>query len=124
VTVPSQAPALLTAQVASSSATSFTIVVTGYSTTRSLSSLNFQFTGSSGVTLSGANVTVDVSQPAGTWFSSPSSSAYGGLFSVTILFSLQSSSSGSTSPIDKLQSFSVTATNSVGTSAAIAGSIQ
>jgi hypothetical protein len=117
--VSSQPPVLLSAQVTSRSAASFTVVVTGYSTARSLSKLEFQFTGASGVGLNGARLTVDLSQAAGTWFSSPGSQAYGGLFSAAVPFTLQGS--GSATLIENLKGFSVTAANSLGTSAELSG---
>jgi hypothetical protein len=119
VTVSNQPPVLLSAQVVSRTASAFTIAITGYSTTRSLSMLEFQFSGNPTSGWSGARVTVDVNQASTTWFSNPASQAYGGSFSASVPFTLL----GSDATIDKLQGFSVVAVNSLGKSAEMTGTL-
>jgi hypothetical protein len=116
LTVASSAPHLLSVVLASQSTTGFSLQVTGFSTTRSLTTLNFQFTAASGGLASNGSVSVDVSGAAANWYSSSQSQSFGGQFSVTIPFTLKQGSTTSTSLVSKIQSVAVTAGNSQGTS--------
>jgi hypothetical protein len=84
------------------------VVVTGYSNTREVSSGSFTFT-VSGSTLS--PITVPLASAFTTWFSNSTSNATGGQFRLTVPFSV----TGSATSITKV---SVTLTNSKGASAA------
>ena len=97
--------------LASQSTTSFTLQVTGFSTTRSLTKLNFQFAAASGATV--ASLSVDVSAAATNWYNSIASQAFGGQFAVSIPFS------STTSLVGKIQSVAVTASNAQGTSKSV-----
>ncbi|HEY2845554.1 MAG TPA: putative Ig domain-containing protein, partial [Bryobacteraceae bacterium] len=85
------------------------VVVSGYSNTREISSGAFTFTVSSGNTLSQATITVPLTSAFTTWFSSTTSNATGGQFRLTVPFSV----TGSATAVTKV---TVTLTNSVGTS--------
>ena len=87
------------------------VVVTGYSNTREVSSGSFTFTVSSGNTLSQAQFTVALTSAYATWFSSTASNATGGQFKLTVPFSV----TGSATAVTKV---SVTLTNAKGASAA------
>ena len=67
---------------------SFTLLITGYSTTRSLGALNVTFTPASGYNLSTTSFTIDVSSEAALWFQSSASQSFGGLFEITQPFTL------------------------------------
>jgi hypothetical protein len=113
LSVPSGPAYLENALVSAETATSLTLQITGYATTRDLSSLSFQFTMSSG----SSTIPVPIGPYAQQWFSSSQSDSFGGQFLVTVPFTLSNSSSNSsTSLVSLLQSVSVTATNSAGTS--------
>jgi hypothetical protein len=84
------------------------VVVTGYSNTREVSSGSFTFT-VSGSTLS--PITVPLTSAFTTWFSNSTSNATGGQFRLTVPFSV----TGSATSISRV---SVTLTNSKGASAA------
>jgi hypothetical protein len=118
LTVPSLAPVLLTASIASTTATSLSLVVTGYTTTRSLNHLNFQFVAASGVSIGATTATVDVSAASQLWFESTPSQSAGGEFTVEIPFSFSSSATvtATTNLTANLSAISVTAANAVGTS--------
>jgi large repetitive protein len=116
LTVASSAPTILEAALASESTTGFTLQVVGFSTIHSLTSLNFQFTTTSGVSAANASVPVDVLAAATNWYASATSQPFGGQFSISIPFSLTQSSSSSTSPVSLIQSVTITASNSQGTS--------
>jgi hypothetical protein len=117
--IPRQAPTLLEASIGSITTTGFTVNVTGFSTTRTLDQLSLQFKGASGVSISAAATTLNVSTAATFWFASSTSQALGGLFSIDIPFTVSVSGSGST-PSSGLAGFiaglSITASNEVGTS--------
>jgi hypothetical protein len=123
LTVQPSAPQLLAVTETNSSNTSFTLKISGFSTTHSLTKLNFQMTGTSDVTTTGGTTSVDVSSAASVWYLSSASSAFGGQFAITVPFNLSSSSTSITAPISKIQSVSVTATNAQGTSNSISAAI-
>jgi len=122
--VPKQAPRLFSAQVTSQTATGFVLVVTGYSTTRSLGKLDIAFTAASDVQFPNAKLTINLDSEASLWFKSPTSQPYGGQFSVSVPFTLRTEGSLTTSPLEKLDSLSVTATNEVGTSNAVSARVR
>jgi len=84
----------------------FTLVVTGFSTTRDLQSITYTFnTNQSGYTIASGSVTVTVATPAATWFTSAGSAATGGQFQYTCPFTVSGGTSGN------LSSVSVTVTS-------------
>ncbi len=89
-----------------------TVVVTGYSNTREVSSGGFTFTASGGNTLSQPALTVALTSAYATWFNNTASNATGGLFKLTVPFTVN----GNAAAITKV---SVTLTNSKGSSAAV-----
>jgi hypothetical protein len=121
VDIPAEAPTVLSASIGSVTTTGFTVTVTGFSTTRSLDHVTLHFTGASGVTLPATDVPIDISASASVWFESASSQSLGGLFSVQIPFTFSVNGSvTSTALISKyISAISVSATNSVGTSAVV-----
>jgi hypothetical protein len=121
-TIPSAAPVLESLQVTNATATSFTLLVIGYSTTRSLGSLSVTFNPASGFNFSTTTFTSDLSQVGTVWFQSSASLAFGGLFEVTIPINL-------TGPNGKdlllaIASVTATVSNGVGTSAPLQASVQ
>jgi ASPM-SPD-2-Hydin domain-containing protein len=140
LTVLPSAPHIVSAVARTATSSSFTVLVTGFSTTRSLSKLNFQFTVTSDVTAPTSQLSLDVSAAATNWYSSASAQPFGGQFSVTVPFTLQSTgtlttttsgsgtgtTSGSTTPslVSKIQSVAVTAINEQGTSNSLNTPIQ
>jgi hypothetical protein len=97
-------------------------LVIGYSTTRSLGSLNVTFNPASGYNFSTTTFSSDLSQVAALWFQSAASQAFGGQFEVTIPINL-------TGPAGKnlllaIASVSATVSNAVGTSATLQASVQ
>jgi hypothetical protein len=122
VEIPRQAPTVLSVSVGSVSTSGFSLVVTGFSTTRSLDHLTVQFKGARGVRIPTADVTIDVSTSATLWFQSLSSQSLGGFFSVEIPFSVSVSGSGSglsSGLAPFISGISVSATNEVGTSSLV-----
>jgi len=92
----------------------FNLQVTGYSTTRSVDSLAFSFTASSGSALATESINVDVAGSFQTYFGSNQSAASGGQFTVTVNFNVDEGA------FEDIGSVSVTATNASGTSNSVA----
>jgi hypothetical protein len=117
LSVPSSPVYLTSALVSQATATSLTLQVSGYATTRDLASMTFQFTPESNTSLPTSSFTVNIAANAQVWFSSAQSDSFGGQFSVSMPFTL---SNGQTNPttslVSQLQSVSITASNSAGTS--------
>jgi hypothetical protein len=119
IDIPRQAPTVLSASVGSTSSTGFTLVVTGFSPTRSLDHLAVQFKGARGVAIPTTAVAIDVSTSAALWFESSASQSLGGFFSVEIPFTVSVNGSASTSSLviaRYIASISVSASNDVGSS--------
>jgi hypothetical protein len=116
LTVARTAPQLLTGSVVSKTATTFTLLLTGYTTSRSITGFQFQFTALPNVNLPLSKATLDASGASMLWFQNSTSQGFGGQFAVEIPFSIQVSSGTLASPVNDLQSVAVTATNDAGTS--------
>jgi hypothetical protein len=96
-------------------ASGFDVVLTGYSTTRDMTSATFTFTANTGTQFSGtATFTVPLTAAYTAWYQSAQSQSFGSMFQLQVPFTL----SGST---NVLQSVSVTLTNSIGTSTPVSG---
>jgi hypothetical protein len=124
ITISASAPQLLSASVASPTLSTFTVVISGFSTTRTVTKLDVQLTPKPGVKLDDGHLTLDTSAAATAWFqSSTSQQSFGGLFLMAIPITLHN---GSTRDdlVHQLQSAVVTATNEVGTSASVTAIIQ
>jgi hypothetical protein len=124
LTVPPAAPHLLSVDVTALTPIGFSLRVVGYSTTRSLTKLSFQFTPTSDVTTPGNQFTVDVSSAATLWYSASQSLSFGGQFGITVPFTLQSSATTITAPSSKIQSVLVSAANDQGSSNSLTATIK
>jgi hypothetical protein len=102
-------------QITNLTAAGFDVVLTGYSTTRDITTATFTFTPSSGTAFSGTTTfSVPVSSEFSAWYQSAQSQSFGSMFKLQVPFTL-------TGNVNVLQSVSVTLTNSVGTSAPVTG---
>lgn len=120
-TVPASAPQLLTIQVTNVTQASFSVGITGLTTTHSLRTLTYQFTPTGNGKSS--SYSIDVSADATRWFNSAASQPFGGQFSVSIPFTIPNPSTTALSTAS-LKSISVTAVNAQGTSTAVSHTIQ
>lgn len=120
--VPGLAPQLLNGTIAVASTNSFTLTLSGFTTTRVLNQLNIQFTPQSGHTFNPSNLTIDLSSPSASWFQGSAASGFGGSFLLEVPFTLSGGSS-TANLVSFLQSLSITATNNVGTSSALVVSV-
>jgi hypothetical protein len=122
--VASAPPVLIAGQATNITTNSFTLVVTGFSTTRSLAALNVVFTAAAGFTVPQTQFTIDLHQSSTVWFQSGSSKSFGGQFIVNVPFSFQGTvPAGQQSVLQSVSSLSVTASNASGTSNALQATI-
>jgi hypothetical protein len=108
LTIAPAPPRIRTVQVVPRSSSVFELVISGISTPRSVSELNFTFTPSPGARLQSTTLTADVDAAFSTWYQNISSRQFGSQFSaiVTILVSGDSTT---------IQAVTVAARNSQGT---------
>ena len=114
LTVPEQAPVVLAARM-EASLTAVNVVVTGYTTTRTLTKLEVRVKRRSGKE---ETFTFDVSAAAALWFGSANSLSYGGLFSATAPFAVAGSTSDRNKLLEELESVTVKVSNERGASEA------
>jgi len=122
--VPAAAPALIAVTVGNVTSNSFTLQVAGYSTTRTLTTLNVTFTPASGFNLTGSQVSVDVSQAATVWFDSTASESFGGQFTVTVPFTLQGKLPVNETLVEAISAISATISNEIGASNSLQATLQ
>lgn len=127
-TVAPAAPVLLSAQVVNQTATGFTVQLTGYSTTRTLTGLNLQLTTAAGFQMANTQFAIDLKSIAATWFQNTASQAFGGQFKVSVPFNFQVPPlpAGQTAPavFAGIASVSATVANETGTSTAVQARVQ
>ena len=118
LTVPSSVAQLTSESVTAETLSTFTVLLSGFSTTHALTQLNIQITPKQGATFSASSLTINVSSASSAWYQSTASTPSGGAFLIEIPFVL---SNGSTTDdlVHMLQSLSITATNGVGVSSSI-----
>lgn len=123
-TIPETAPSLGSLQVTNETASAFTLVITGYSTTRSLSTAAVTLNPASGYTFPTSQFPIDLSLASNMWFQSSSSQAFGGQFQVSIPFALSGTPPKNQTLLQSIASVSVTISNSVGTSSSVQAVLQ
>ena len=116
--IPGLAPQLLNGSISVASASSFTLTLSGFTTTRVLSQLNIAFTAQSGQAFNPSQLTLDVSSSSAAWFQGSAATGFGGSFLVAVPFTLSGGGSAA-NLVSYLKSLSITATNNVGTSSAL-----
>ena len=110
VVIPGQAPTATSVSFTQSGPT-VTVTVVGFSNVRNVASATFNFTPAAGTSLAVTSLTLPVTTIFNSWFSSAASNAFGSVFTYTQTFNLSDAGA-------KVQSISVTLTNSVGVSVA------
>ena len=123
-TVPSAAPVLLAGAETASSANSIVLSFTGFTTTRTLTKLDVQFTAAPGFTLTSPQVSVDLRQAATIWFESTGSQGFGGQFTVTVPFTFSGTVGTGQTLVQAIASFSATISNESGASNSVTSPIQ
>lgn len=111
-------PELATPQVSSRSATAVTLLVTGYSTPRSVTTLNFTFAAAAGAgTLQTNSLSFNAEEAFRAWYQSEASRQFGSQFTATINLQVNGD-------VNSIQSITVTAANSRGTSSPVTVSLR
>jgi hypothetical protein len=123
-TIPSDAPVLVSASISNQSTNGFDLVLTGYTTTRSLSSLSVTITPATGFNIQTSIPAISLSQASTTWFASSASEAFGGQFSVTETFTLQGTAKTGQTLLQSIASVTATVGNNVGTSSSLSASVE
>jgi len=123
-TVASSAPVLLSLQIGNETASSFTLVLIGYSTTRSLSSLNVTFNPAAGFNLGATQFTIDLSSVSTLWFASTASQSFGGQFEISVPFQLTGTVRAGSTLIQTIASLSATVGNALGVSNLLETNVQ
>ncbi len=118
------APVLIAVQAVNQSSNSFSLNVTGYTTTRTLTTLNVQFTAAAGFQLTTAQVNIDVRQAATLWFQSSGSQSFGGQFTLTVPFTLQGTPPAGTTLLSTIGSVAATLSNERGSSNSLQTTVQ
>ena len=116
ITIPAQAP-VITKVTASHTGSGIEVDITGFSNTRDMTNATFTFQAAAGTTLTNSQVTVTADQLFATWYSDPTSTTYGSLFTFAQPFTLSGNMSG-------IAGVSVTLTNPQGTSSAASATVQ
>jgi hypothetical protein len=117
LTVPQLAPTLLSVQINAVTTTTVTLLIEGYSTTRSLSKLAITFKSlSPSFSLPSTPFSLDASQGSAFWYASTTSAAYGGEFAITYPFEITNNTGNANLPFANNILATVVASNSIGTS--------
>ena len=117
LTVAQSAPRLLTVQVSTKTASSLTLLVTGYATGRSITQIDVQFTPVAGEVVGTTKVSLNVDASFTAWYQSAASQAFGSQFTVTLPFTFAGDVVNVTNETDTVQAVAVTLTNRQGVSA-------
>ena len=115
LTVTPAAPRILSVSLGAKTATTLTILVSGYATNRSVTSLRLQFTPVSGEAVQTTDVTIPVEASFLGYYQGTASAPFGSLFTASIPLTLAGDIKNVASVADTIQSVAVTLTNRVGT---------
>jgi len=117
VLIASSAPVLRSLQIGTQTATSFELLITGYSTARSVSGLQLTFTPSAGSTLSATSIPVNSDSAFSAWYQTTASQTVGSQFTASLTISLGGNATA-------VQSVSVSASNALGASSPVSVNLQ
>ena len=115
-TIAPAAPTLTGIELTGETATGFSIVVTGFTTTRTLTTWTVQFATVPGFSMAQSQFTLNIQQVGGVWFQSSASQAFGGQFSITVPFTFQGTLPSGAPVLSALASVSVGVSNELGSS--------
>jgi hypothetical protein len=124
VTVAPALPTLIGIALAGETANGFSISVTGFTTTRTLTMWSVQFATMPGFSMAQSQFTLDVQQAGTIWFQSTPSQAFGGQFTITVPFTFQGTLPSGASVLSALASVSVNVANELGSSNTVQAKLQ
>ncbi len=116
VAVAPAAPTLIGIQLTGETANGFSIVVTGYATTRTLTTWTVQFATVPGFVMAQSQFTINIQTVGNVWFQSTASQAFGGQFTITVPFTFQGTLPSGAPVLSALASVSVNVNNELGSS--------
>ena len=117
LTVAPSAPRLLSVQLTGKTASGFSLLVTGFATSRAITQIDLQFTPLAGENVSTTRLSLNVEPSFVAWYQNAASVPFGSLFTATLPFTLAGDVKNVTNVIDTLQSAQVTLINRQGSSA-------
>jgi hypothetical protein len=117
VAVAAGPPQIRNVQVGTRTTDSFQLMITGLSTTRSVTQLNFTFAPAPGATLQTTVLPVNVEAPFTAWYQSPTAKPFGSQFTVAVTINVAGDP-------NTVQSATVTAVNAQGSSAPVTVSLR
>ena len=117
VTIPASAPQVRSVTIGTQTANSFDVLVTGFSTSRTMTEIDLQFMASAGASLATSTLSVDVTSVFSTWYQSAASTPFGSQFTVDLNIVVAGD-------ITAVQSVAVTAKNQNGTSNSASASLR
>jgi hypothetical protein len=117
VTVAAAAPFLQNVRLGVTTASSFELLISGYSTGRSVSQIQLQFTGNTGANLQTTSLTVQADSAFSSWYQSATSATAGSQFTASVVISINGSYSA-------VHTVAVTASNAKGNSNVMSATIQ
>lgn len=110
------APQVLSVTLSQTSTSALSVIVTGFSTARSVRQINLTFTPVTGETLATTSLTINAETAFDAWYASSTSVAFGSQFSVTIPLQLSGQTRTVTGLVNAIQSISVSLSNAIGAS--------
>jgi hypothetical protein len=109
VVVVSATPQIRNVQIGTRTTNSFELLVTGLSTSRSVTQINLQFTPAQGANLQTTSLSINTQAPFSTWFQSTTGISFGSQFTASVIVNV-------TGDINAVQSVSLTASSARGDS--------
>ena len=116
VAVAPAAPTLIGIQLAGETTNGFSIVVTGFATTRTLTTWTVQFATVPGFVMAQSQFTINIQTVGNVWFQSTASQPFGGQFAITVPFTFQGTLPSGAPVLSALASVSVNVNNELGSS--------
>jgi hypothetical protein len=119
LTIPQTAPRVLSVQLSAKTNTSLTLLITGYATGRSVTSIDLQINPVTGEQVNTRRITIPAEASFLAWFTSSQSQQYGSLFTVTVPLTFTGDVTNVSVLTDTIQSITVTLANRQGNSAPV-----
>ena len=124
LTVGPAAPRLLSLQVTGKTATGFSLLVTGYATSRQITQIDLTFTATSGESVGTSRLTLPAEPSFNAWYQSTASAAFGSQFTATIPLTLAGDVVNVGTLVQTVKSVSAVLTNRMGASTAVSVDVQ
>lgn len=124
LTVAQAAPRLQSVQISGKTSSGFSLLVTGFATSRQISTIELSFTAASGENLGTSKITLAAEPSFNAWYQSTASAQFGSQFTATVPLTLTGDVVNASTLADTIRSVSVTLTNRLGASQAVSVDLQ